>query len=68
MRAIIIICLFFLTCKTQKKYEEVEIPSKTELDYYGRIKPGDGPENSKRMKYYNSLQHKKFYSKKIPSK
>ena len=68
MRSIIIIYFFFLGCKTPKKYEEIESPSKTEIDNFGRIKPGDGPENAKKMKYYNSLQHKKFYSKKIPNK
>jgi hypothetical protein len=51
-------------CKTSK-IEIVKQPSETKITPYGTIQPTDGKENAKRMKYYNSLQHKTFYKQKI---
>ena len=57
----LLIFLLLFSCKSTKKVECVESPKKTELTSYGTIKPTDGQENAKKMKYYNSLQHKSFY-------
>ena len=58
--------IFFISCSNQKKIIEiVEKPQLPKTDYRGLIKTNDGKENSKRMKYYNTLQHKKFYKQKL---
>ena len=64
MRFVILILLIFLSCRGVKKVEVVESPSDTKLNPDGTIKKNDGPENAKRMKYYNTLQHKNFYKHK----
>ncbi len=61
MRFTILILLIFLSCKSTKMVEYVESPSDSKLNPDGTIKKNDGPENAKRMKYYNTLQHKNFY-------
>ena len=61
MKLIILILLIFISCSGVKKVEVIESPSDTKLNPDGTIKKNDGPENAKRMKYYNTLQHKKFY-------
>jgi hypothetical protein len=60
MRVILLIFLL-ISCKRNTKMVYVETPSKTEFDKNGRIKPKEGYENAKKMKYYNTLQHKSFY-------
>lgn len=64
MRFIILILLIFLSCSGVKKVEVIESPSDTKLNPDGTIKKSDGRENKKRMKYYNTLQHKKFFKHK----
>ena len=50
------------SCVSHKKYiETIEKPSLPTKDSRGLIKYNDGQENAKRMKYYNSLQHKRYY-------
>jgi len=68
MRVYLVIFIFIFSCTTSKKIDVVETPKETKFDSYRRVIPTTGKENSNKMKYYNSLQHKKFYSKKIPSK
>lgn len=68
MKWLILIFFILSSCKVQRTFEDVEVPTKTEIDNFGRIKPGNGPENAKRMKYYNSLQHKKYYRQKKSDK
>lgn len=64
MRFIILILLIFLSCSGVKKVEVIESPSDTKLNPDGTIKKSDGRENKKMMKYYNTLQHKKFFKHK----
>lgn len=56
---ILIIC--FLSCKTPRKIDSVESPSQNKISKDGTIEKRSGEENAKRMKYYNTLQHKSFY-------
>ena len=58
-----LIVLFFIlmSCKTIKNIEYIESPKDTGLNPNGTIKQADGKENARRMKYYNTLQHKSFY-------
>jgi len=53
-----------MSCRGVKKVEVIESPSVTKLNPDGTIKKNDGRENAKRMKYYNTLQHKNFYKHK----
>lgn len=50
-----------MSCKTIKNIEYIESPKDTGLNPNGTIKQADGQENARRMKYYNTLQHKSFY-------
>lgn len=61
MRNILILSIFIFGCRTQKKIELVELPGSTKIASDGTIKYNDGQENAKRMKYYNTIQHKSFY-------
>ena len=61
MRYLVLIILFVTGCNSVKKIEIIEVPSESKISSDGTIKRNDGPENAKRMKYYNSLQHRNFY-------
>jgi len=61
MGYLIFILMLIIGCKSVETVEYLERPTKTKITPNGTIKPGDGPENAKKMKYYNSLQHKKYY-------
>jgi hypothetical protein len=61
MKLTILILLIFISCSGVKKVEVIESPSVAKLNLDGTIKKNDGRENAKRMKYYNTLQHKSFY-------
>lgn len=58
--------IVFISCTNQKKFvESIDKPQFPQTDYKGLIKTNDGKENAKRMKYYNTLQHNKFYKQKL---
>jgi hypothetical protein len=61
MRIILILFLFVFSCGPQKKIEIVESPNETKIASDGTIKYNNGEENARRMKYYNTIQHKSFY-------
>lgn len=58
---ILLIFLLITSCKSTKSVEIIERPDKTETTSFGTIKSSTGPQNAKKMRYYNSLQHKNFY-------
>ena len=62
--SLILLFMLFSTCKSVVKVECIEKPSKPQLNKNGTIKSADGQENRRRMKYYNTLQHKNFYRRK----
>ena len=61
MRIFIIIIILTSSCNNVKKIEVIESPRSNQIAADGTIKINDGQEKSRRMKYYNTIQHKSFY-------
>lgn len=59
--SLLLIFILFSTCKPVVKIECIEKPRPTRFNKNGTIKATDGQENARKMKYYNTLQHKSFY-------
>jgi hypothetical protein len=57
----VIVILITFSCNNIKKMELIESPRASKIAPDGTIMMNDGQENARRMKYYNTIQHKSFY-------